>query len=221
MTLRIESGEPVRVLAELPSGLAQACVTAPQRQPAELMLAVLDELHRVLRDDGTLWLLLDPRELTLSRIEQRGWWRQRLPSWFGPLRRARLGASRLILLSKSEEFFCGSPLPGLRATSGPAFSPRASRQRRRLEGCAEGRAARAELVRRCILAGTSSRACGCCGAARSQGTSSPRCRHGDSRGRCLVIDPFHLPSSPTPMLAARLGRSFFGIVGDPLGSPAP
>jgi hypothetical protein len=219
VTVRIETGDPVRLLAELPSGLAQACVTAPARQPTELTLAVLDELRRVLRDDGTLWLLLDPRELASSRIEERGWRRQRLPAWFAPLSRARLGASRLILLSSSEHFFCDSAR-GLRTTAAPASASRSSRQRRRLEGCAEGQAAHAELVRRCVLAGTASRACGCCGAARAAGAARPRCRHGEPRGRCLVIDPFHLPSSPTPTLAAQLGRSFFGILGDPQGRPA-
>jgi hypothetical protein len=219
VTPRIETGDPSRVLAELPSGLAQACIMAVPRQPAELTLAVVDELRRVLREDGSLWLLLDPRELASWRIEERGWRRQRLPAWFVPLSRARLGASRLILLSSSEDFFCESPARRLDAAA-PAFASRSSRQRRRLEGCAEGRTDHAELVRRCILAGSASRACGCCGAARPAGVAPPRCRHGDARGRCLVIDPFHQPSSLTPVLAAQLGRSFFGIVGDRDRGPA-
>lgn len=57
MSFRVEHADPLTLLRELPDDWAQACVTTPRRDlPIHYLLAVLDELHRVLRHDGTLWL---------------------------------------------------------------------------------------------------------------------------------------------------------------------
>ncbi len=59
MSFRIEQTDPLTLLSELPDQWAQTCVTSPRRDaPIPYLLAVLDEVHRVLRDDGTLWLAL-------------------------------------------------------------------------------------------------------------------------------------------------------------------
>ena len=59
MSFRIEQTDPLTLLSELPDQWAQTCVTSPRRDaPIPYLLAVLDEVHRVLRADGTLWLAL-------------------------------------------------------------------------------------------------------------------------------------------------------------------
>jgi hypothetical protein len=59
MSYRVEQTDPLTLLGELPSQWAQTCVTSPRRdEPVSYLLAVLDEVRRVLREDGTLWLAL-------------------------------------------------------------------------------------------------------------------------------------------------------------------
>jgi len=62
MSWRIENSDALSLLRSLPCEWAQTCVTSPPyRGPqdhVEHLVSVLDEVHRVLRSDGTLWLNL-------------------------------------------------------------------------------------------------------------------------------------------------------------------
>jgi DNA methylase len=72
-----------------------------------------------------------------------------------------------------------------------------------------------QLIERCIRAGSPPTACRICGApwARDPDTDGgwhAGCAHLDSRGRCLVLDPFCGPGT-VGVAAQRLGRHFLGI----------
>jgi hypothetical protein len=78
----------------------------------------------------------------------------------------------------------------------------------------------AELIERCVLAGSAARACGACGAAyRRDGSGElrPTCEHHNPTGKSLVLDPF-CGTATTGVAALRVGRSFLGI--EPCGKTA-
>jgi hypothetical protein len=67
MSWRIEQADALTLLRELPDRWAQTCVTRPPRAgDPDRTLAILAEVRRVLRDDGTLWVLLAPDQLPLA-----------------------------------------------------------------------------------------------------------------------------------------------------------
>ena len=215
MSARIEHADPLALLRELPSGWAQSCITSPPIDdlPAQT-LAVLGEVRRVLRHDGTLWLLCQRKQPLLAALCDQDWRPQPTPEWSRQLA-PRWGASSvLLLLSKERRYFHEQLAP---APPGPAVC--VSRQRRRAEGCLCGREQHVALLRRCILAGSAPLACGICGApfgrarprSPATGTRQPTCGHNDPAGRCLLLDPFCSPAAATAELAQRHGRSFLGI----------
>jgi DNA modification methylase len=78
----------------------------------------------------------------------------------------------------------------------------------------------AELIERCVLAGSAARACGACGAAYRRDASGElrtTCEHHNPTGKSLVLDPF-CGTATTGVAALRLGRSFLGI--EPCGKTA-
>lgn len=205
MSTHIEHADALAVLAELPNGWAQTTITNPPASDTNTTLAVLAEVQRVLREDGTLWLLRRPEEPLLTGLLTQGWLRQRLPVWATPL--AGRTSLRPLLLSNSSRYF------QRRLHKRP--NPTLSRDARR--GCCPQ--AQRELIERCVLACSSMPACGACGspyrpARRSDQTPATQhasCVHRDPRGRCLVLDPFYKPRVGTAEIAARHGRSFLGI----------
>jgi DNA modification methylase len=103
----------------------------------------------------------------------------------------------------------------------------------------------AGLVRPMVLAGTSPKACGVCGApwqrvlerveVSSGGTAKstimargaahhrsvgwkPGCEHDDDRGRCVVLDPF-LGTGTTGSVSEQLGRDWYGVELNPAYEP--
>jgi hypothetical protein len=190
--VRIEEAPAVAFLKELPSGWAQMCITSPRpRCPESEAIAVLAEVHRVLRPDGTLWLITESEE----RLE-------------GGLRACGFEL-RLALLSKGPRYYLDAR--GFRAsTPSTRTRPPASAQLGRAECRGLDHAQRRKLIRRCILAGSSRVACGACGAPfwRAQ----PTCAHHDPGGSCLVLDPFYGErSAASAEIARRHGRSFLGV----------
>lgn len=209
MSWRIEHADPLAILRELPDRWAQTCVTNPPPGLRDHTLAVLGEVHRVLRADGTLWLLHPERSLPAELVE-RGWQPQPVV-WAGLLTRGR---TRLWLLTKGPGYFCETgaihEYARLRNTARLGERPACG------ECCPwqEQRELHPRLRRLCILAGTSPLACGACGTpwqrySQRDGRRAA-CAHNAPGGRCLVLDPF-CRSPQTGFVAARLGRSFLGI----------
>lgn len=81
-------------------------------------------------------------------------------------------------------------------------------------GCSHARrAALSErLAERCVLAATTARCCGICGAPwpKRRTPTRPACSHLNATGRCLVLDPF-CGSGTVGVAACRHGRAFLGI----------
>jgi hypothetical protein len=205
---RIEHADPLAILRELPDKWAQACVTNPPPGSRDHILAVLGEVHRVLREDGTFWLLRAERSLPAELVEH-GWQPQPV-TWARPLTRGR---TRLWLLTKQPGYFCETgaihEYARLRNTARLAGRPV------HCESCPwqEQRELHPRLRRLCILAGTSPLACGACGTPWQRDPKRGRratCTHNAPGGRCLVLDPF-CRSPQTGLVAACLGRSFLGI----------
>ncbi len=219
MSLRVEHTDALSLLRELPDCWAQTCIASPpaDAEPARI-LAILKQVHRVLREDGTLWLL-GANEQLASELRAAAYRRQKTPSWSAPLTSVR-DPMGLSLLSKRDRCFCDPPsfadhrVPRLRVLS-------CGRGRPRQPECLEERerAYRWTLARCCILTGASPLACGVCGApyrrtAPGEGTAGARhatCSHTNRDGRCLVLDPFYRPALPTATAALCTGRSFLGI----------
>ena len=116
MSFRIEQTDPLTLLSELPDQWAQTCVTSPRRDaPIPYLLAVLDEVHRVLRADGTLWLALtrggNSHHLKAALNDTR---------WVQP-RTASTIPRGALLLTKQPDFLFHPPAP---AGAGSPQSPR-------------------------------------------------------------------------------------------------
>ncbi len=77
MSWRIEHANPFALLAELPNELVQTCfLRVPPDLPDPCLLVLLGELHRVLRNDGTLWITFPRLAASVERlhlVEQAGW----------------------------------------------------------------------------------------------------------------------------------------------------
>lgn len=233
MSFRVEHTDPLTLLRELPSQWAQTCVTSPRRdEPVSYIVAVLDEVRRVLREDGTLWLALtrggNSHELAQA-LKRTRWLRPEV---------ARSTPHQMMLLAKSERFLF-APRRSIGVTRSPqepscARYPVPQRPGRRCRRCALPRRAwcvpspgaagvlPVEVIEWCVLASTEPHACGVCGApwtrtvkeTRSGKHWRPTCQHHNDRGRCLIIDPFSTTSS-TGAVAVRRGRDFLGVELDP------
>jgi hypothetical protein len=211
MNTRIETASnQTRLLAELPARWAQAVITSPtptelDRSPA----ALFDELYRVLRDDGTLWLLTTDTQLP-SELTCHGWMR-RTVRWLTPLRVDPAGRVRLHLLVKQPRYFYNARAAELYCAPRTHAAVALAANRRRFCGWSPDQ--RRELVRLCILAGSSRAACGACGAPYTRGPHTrATCAHHNPAGRCLVLDPFYKPASRTHEITERYGRAFLGII---------
>ena len=271
MSYRIENATPLAVLRELPAALVQTCVTSPPRwgrdgtgsdylahaPTPELYVrrtvAVMREVHRVLRVDGTVWVKLSephaaggdltglPWQVALALVAD-GWClrrdivaAQRNPVGERVRNRPTAAHDYLFLLSKKPEGYYydagaitqpaarrewpsrlshTARLEHARNTSGAANDRRSwwpfyrSDQR-----ASHGGLFPAELVERCVLAGSAARACGACGAPwrrDESGELRPACEHHNPAGKSLVLDPF-CGTATTGVVARRLGRSFLGI----------
>lgn len=235
MSFRIEQADPLALLRELPDQWAQTCVTSPLRDaPVRYLLAVLDEVHRVLRADGTVWLALTRggNAHELKRALRDTSWLQPLPATATP--------RHMLLLAKQPAFLFQPqrPVTGVLSPQGPAC-PRYPAAQRPGHGCldcpiprrawcvpspgASGIPPR-EVIEWCILASTVPCACEVCGAPCCQ---SVRCRerwrstctHKGDRGRCLVIDPF-CATGETGIVAVRRGRQYLGVEPNPANAEA-
>jgi hypothetical protein len=186
-------------------------VTSPTRRELDQSSEVLfAQLRRVLRADGTLWLLTHDKHLPGALVE-RGWMSREV-EWATPLRVDPAGRARLHLLAKGPSYFSSSQTAGLFLA--PRTRAALARKADRWSGCSWSPGHRRELVRLCILAGSSRVACGTCGAPykrTSDGARRPTCAHNDPGGRCLILDPFCHPGTGAHELAGRLGRAFLGI----------
>jgi hypothetical protein len=220
MSRRIERADALALLRELPDGWAQACVTCPPRAgDPERTLAILAEARRVLRDDGTLWALLQRDQLPIAaELQAEGWTPRQSPAWATQ----RNTVTRPFLFTKADRYFYDARTIGARSGSPSWLSVGASRQTRRAQTCLPAREHQRglQLVKRCILAGSSLLACGECGAPyrrtrpreSAPGLRRPTCPHNNPCGRCLVLDPFYEPAGiPTAEAALCTGRSFLGI----------
>lgn len=223
MSWRIETTDPLTLMRELPDQWAQTCIARPPRAgDSDRTLAILTEASRVLRDDSTLFALLAPDQLPLAnQLCAEGWTAQPAPAW--ATRRTaceRGGTRRLFLFTKERRYFYNAQAAGGCPSPQRASYLNVGRQAR-VQDCrlACEREQRLQLVKRCILAGSSLLACGECGApyrrARpgesAPGARRPTCPHNNPGGRCLVLDPFYDPGVPTAQAALCTGRSFLGI----------
>lgn len=230
MSFRIEQADPLALLRELPDEWAQTCVTSPRRDaPVPYLLAVLDEVHRVLRTDGTVWLVLARGGNAHDLL-----WALRDTRWVRPLP-ASATPRHVLLLTKQPAFLFRPqrPVTGVltpQSSACPRY-PVAQRPGHSCRGCPMPRRACCvpspgageipprEVIEWCILAGTVPCACEVCGAPSQQ---SVRCRerwrstctHKGGRGRCLVIDPF-CTTGNTGIVAVRWGREYLGIDPNP------
>ncbi len=195
MSWRIERADALALLRELPDGWAQTCVTRPPRAgDPERTLAILAEARRVLRDDGTLWVLLQREQLPLAaELREEGWTQQPAPAWAERATRDAHGAAaRLFLFTKGERYFYDAHTIGARSGSPSWLCVGASRQTRRAQTCLPAREHERglQLIKRCILAGSSLLACGECGAPyrrtrpgeNALGLRRPTCSHNNPCG---------------------------------------
>jgi hypothetical protein len=207
----VKTGPAARLLGDLPAGRVQAIVTSPTRRELDRAPeALFAQLHRVLRADGTLWLLTADKYLPEALVE-RGWLAREI-GWATPLRVDPAGRARLYLFVKQPAFFYDAKAAELFLA--PRTRAALARRAGRWRGCAWSPEHRRELVRLCVLAGTSRVACRACGtpyARTPQGARRPGCAHDALGGRCLVLDPFCHPGTGAHGVAARLGRAFLGI----------
>ncbi len=235
MNARIEhTHDPLTLLRELPDGWAQTCIARPPRNsPPGRTLAILAETQRVLREDGTLWLLLNrPTEqqrqgLLLTDLQASGFREQAIPPsarWLAARLPGRLPVV-LYLFSKQPDHLYderAGDLAQQQRRLARCCQPPACGRARQLQRCALvlERERLLRLVAYCVRAGSSPLACGQCGAPYRRDRSAmsarsmrrPTCRHDDRGGRCLVLDPFYEPAGlPTLQAALYAGRNFLGI----------
>lgn len=231
MSWRIETANPFVLMRELPDAWVQTCFLRPPRGlPVSYLLAVLDEVHRVLRDDGTLWVALPGGGNAAGLVaaaQAAGWLRARTGL---PARPGVGGGRGLALFAKQPRFhfqprqaplaYCQSRDDAVRQGSLPGRSLVGAGRAARRAWCVPVRedVLSPRLIEWCILASSSARACGVCGtpwrrlpaSAGRAGRWRAGCSHTNGRGRCLVLDPFCGPA-PVGVAAVRLGRSYLGV----------
>lgn len=227
MSWRIEHSDALTLLRELPSGWAQSCVTSPPRDvPPRELLAVLEQVRRVLRADGTLWLALTRGGSSPSVLAWLG-----ETAWLGPAQERTISGYRVpssvVLFTKQPAYLFTprlAPAPAAGSTwrtpgrLGRAYGRCLPRRASCVPAPGSGGLLARELIEWCILTSTVPRACGVCGtpwlrvpyAASGHERWRTGCVHINGRGRSLVIDPF-CGSGNTGLAAQRRGRDFLGI----------
>ncbi len=229
MSWRIETANPFALLSELPDDGAQTCFLRPPRDlPAPCLIAILDRVRRVLRDDGTLWLSLPGRgsqPQALQLLEDAGWHRQD-PVLRGSGFSLIVGNSTVALFTKQQRFHFNARLPLRRGGRSPqqrrGLSARRLQRRAWCVPAPGGEAHSAQAIDWCIRASTSPAACGVCGtpwrklpgAGDHAGRWRPVCSHSNDRGRCLVLDLFCRGFADVGLASVRAGRSYLGSTDD-------
>ncbi|HST32011.1 MAG TPA: hypothetical protein VLJ80_00685 [Solirubrobacteraceae bacterium] len=227
MSWRIEESDALTLLRELPGRWAQTCVTCPPREvPVPELIAVLAEVRRVLRSDGTLWLALSrgmDRPAILERLEQE-------TAWLRPEQSGTPMPGGVVLLTKRAAYLHNRrPLPAApverrrcpthRARSAGPHTPRRAFC---VPAGSQDRLLPLEVIDWCISTSTAVQACGICGAPWREAPAGAarevswrrRCVHLNGRGRSLVIDPYCGRGSVG--VAAQLrDRDFLGIERSP------
>lgn len=227
MSWRIEESDALTLLRELPSGWAQTCVTRPPREvPVPELIAVLKEVRRVLRADGTLWLAL-PRGGNSQRILD---WLAGETAWLRSERPRMPAASSVALFTKQTTYLHhhrllpATPVERRRCVTHPgSIGARAPRRAFCVPASSQDRSFSRGLIEWCILTSTTMQACGVCGTpwrrvAASPGRGEQRrraCEHLNGRGRSLVIDPY-CGRGTTGLVAQLRGRDFLGIEQSPV-----
>lgn len=235
MSWRIETANPFALMRELPDRWAQTCFLRPPRDlPALCLTEILNDVHRVLRDDGTLWIALPGRGNEPQRtlcIEEAGWLRADIAGTAARYPSLHVAHGIVMLFSKQPEFQFNprAPLP----TAGRRHEevrPVRPGSRGRTLGCYVARRAwcvpapgaaeelSGSVIEWCILAGSAPRACGVCGTPWKRLPATvehserwrPSCAHTNGRGRCLVLDPF-CGHGQVGEVAVRLGRNYLGV----------
>ncbi len=231
MSWRIETASPFAFLSELPDRWAQTCFLRPPSDlPTPCLIAILDRIRRVIRDDGTLWLSLPGRgsqPRALQTLEDAGWHHQDrvlLGSGFSLV----VGNSTVALFTKQQEFHFNARLR-LRGAGGCAsqqhrrgLSARHLQRRASCMRAAGDEPQSAQVIDWCVRASTSPRACGVCGTPWRKlprggdyaGRWRPACSHNNDRGRCLVLDPFCRSFADVGLASVRAGRSYLGSTHD-------
>jgi hypothetical protein len=231
MSWRIETANPFALLSELPDRWAQTCFLRPPRDlTTPCLITIFDRVHRVLRDDGTLWLSLPGRgsqPQALQLLEDAGWHRQDRILRGGGFSLI-VGNSTVALFTKQQEFHFDARLPLQRGAGALASRHRRGLSARRLHRRAwcvpvpGGEAHSAQVIGWCVRASTSPRACGVCGtpwrklpgAGDHAGRWRPVCSHSNDRGRCLVLDPFCRGFADVGLASVRAGRSYLASTDD-------
>lgn len=231
MSWRIEHANPFAVVQELPDELVQTCMLrVPRDLPEPCLWTLLRELHRIVRDDGTLWIASYGSPAAIANAaRETGWLVPDDDPRAG--RRYRCGAegSRLTLCAKRPDFHFNPRAPLLASVVRRQQHSRAGRRPRlgigheRRAWCVppSDRGLPPNVIEWCIQTSTSPRACSVCGAAwkRFPGATTPErrwwsaCEHGNDRGRCLVLDPL-CGLADVGVVAVRLGRGFLGVEPD-------
>lgn len=171
-------------------------------------------------------------------LQADGWWLRSDVIWHKPTcmplsvtDRPTTAHEYVFLLSKSRRYFYDCEAVAEQAVTAPGDAS-AKRNRRsvwRVQSTPHNGAHPAaypiELAQLCIAAGSSSTACGTCGApwrrviATTRGQDvvrrrtlgwEPSCSHRDDSGTCVVLDPF-LGSGTTGAAAEVLGRDWIGV----------
>jgi hypothetical protein len=211
MTWRIEKADALTLLRELPGDWVQTCIASPScGEVTTRTLAMLSEIRRLLRKDGTLWLFL-PNESMRCELRDAGWLEHAPPSWAGRVRLLSASVRPVALLTREPSYFH-------RPASISPRPPREFRPRRigwHVPRVEQGHEAIQALAGRCVLTTTAQVACGTCGAPFRRlygGEQLSACAHHNPVGRCLVLDPWYRPSRGTFEAAHRNGRAFLGIV---------
>ncbi len=165
----------------------------------------------MLREDGTLWLLCADKYLP-DALTQRGWMPRRV-DWATPLRVDPAGRARLHLFVKQPRYYYNTHAAELflAPRTRTAFACATGRR----HGCAWSPEHRRELMRLCILAGSSRTSCRVCGAPY---TRTPR---GGRRASCTARPSRRpLPGSRSllPPRRRRPARSLIAAAGCSSGS---
>jgi hypothetical protein len=232
MSWRIEIANPLALVRELPDGWAQTCFIRPPRDlPTPCLLAILEDVHRVVRDDGTLWVALPGRGNApgvIRSIQETGWLRANAKTTLSNQAR---GEHRAVALFSKQQAFHFNPRQPLRpAVTGnhDQLCSNSRPPRRNISGAARrawcvpthaGHTLPPRLIEWCILASTSPHACGICGTPWKRLPSVPgrterwrhACSHTNGRGSCLVLDPFCGAGAAVIVAAVHLGRSYLGV----------
>lgn len=231
MSWRIETANPLALVRELPDGWAQTCFIRPPREvPTSRLVAILEGVHRVLRDDGTLWVALPGRGNApglMRSIGEAGWLRANAIT---TLSNSPRGEHRSVVLFSRQRAFYFNPrqplLPLVTSSNNQVGSN--SLSRRGISGSVRrawcvpthaGHAVSRRLIEWCILASTSPLACCICGTpwkrlpyvAGRKERWRQACSHTNGRGRCLVLDPFSGAGAAVGVAAVQLGRSYLGV----------